>query len=574
MMQLSWIDEIRARYTGGEASMFILHGNVHDRIICKDEEGKEKKSYGLSEYLRKVFKGTKESVITFNAATGVEASGLARKFFETFDEPPTTLQCLSAIGDFISVREKVAVILEYAETLAPRGEVTMQMEADRATIIMLHRWSQLTPLIDKDNIIILVSETLSELSQKLVSNPRVAIIEIPMPDHDARREAVEMACTGLEASRAARYAEITSGLKSTQITAIVKSAESRKSVGLASDTEVEDLIRTRKREIIKNECFGLMEIVEPSLGFDSVGGIEEIKKILLSVASNMRDAKYYRVPMGILIAGAQGTGKSFLVKAFAKECGATMAIIRNFRGQYVGVTEANQERIIKVAKAIENLILVFDEADRILGNEEDGSGDPTSSRAKARWKEFMSDTSNRGKILFVLMSNRPDLIDVDLKRAGRIDVKIPLFYPQTVEEVEEVLTAIARTSEDAGRVICFTEEKSRNAYHKQVFPRMINFSNADIAEIHRQASILSEIVDVCYAGNTSIKTPLITVNHYIAALDDYFPTRDVYKIELMELLAVFEASSRKLLPEKYRDISAEDLTRNLERLQQIVGNKR
>ena len=53
----------------------------------------------------------------------------------------------------------------------------------------------------------------------------------------------------------------------------------------------------------------------------------------------------------------------------------------------------------------------------------------------ARIKEFMSDTSNRGRVLFVLMTNRPDKIDIDLKRAGRLDRKIPFFYAQTTGEV-------------------------------------------------------------------------------------------------------------------------------------------
>ena len=82
------------------------------------------------------------------------------------------------------------------------------------------------------------------------------------------------------------------------------------------------------------------------------------------------------------------------------------------------------------------------EGDRAFGNT-DGDGDGgTSSRVIARIKEFMSDTSNRGRILFLVMTNRPDKLDVDLKRAGRLDRKIPFLYSQTPEEVENIVIVL------------------------------------------------------------------------------------------------------------------------------------
>jgi SpoVK/Ycf46/Vps4 family AAA+-type ATPase len=67
-----------------------------------------------------------------------------------------------------------------------------------------------------------------------------------------------------------------------------------------------------------------------------------------------------------------------------------------------------------------------------------------SSRVLARIKKFMSDTSNRGRILSLVMTNRPDKLDVDLKRAGRLDRKIPFLYSQCAEEVEQVARAVSR----------------------------------------------------------------------------------------------------------------------------------
>src|SRR5262249_35231211 len=125
------------------------------------------------------------------------------------------------------------------------------------------------------------------------------------------------------------------------------------------------------------------------------------------------------------------------------ESGLTGIVLKNFRSKWVGATESNLERILSVVKGIGNVIVIIDEGDRSFGSGGEG-GDTdggTSSRVIARLKEFMSDTSNRGRVLSILMTNRPDKLDVDIKRAGRLDRKIPFLYPQTPEDVEAVLQA-------------------------------------------------------------------------------------------------------------------------------------
>ena len=145
--------------------------------------------------------------------------------------------------------------------------------------------------------------------------------------------------------------------------------------------------------------------------------------------------------MGMLFTGPMGTGKTFVAEAFARECGLTTIKLKNFRSKWVGATEGNLERILTVIQAIGQIVVIIDEGDRAFGSG-DGEGDGgTSSRVIARIKEFMSDTENRGRVLFILMTNRPDKLDVDIKRAGRLDRKIPFLYPQTAEEVERILQA-------------------------------------------------------------------------------------------------------------------------------------
>src|SRR6478672_1523667 len=204
--------------------------------------------------------------------------------------------------------------------------------------------------------------------------------------------------------------------------------------------------------------------------------MDEVKKDLLLVAKNIRDGEIARVPMGILFTGPMGTGKTFVAEAFAKECGLTTIKLKNFRSKWVGATEGNLEKILSVIKAIGQVIVIVDEGDRAFGNT-DGDGDGgTSSRVIARIKEFMSDTSNRGRILFLVMTNRPDKLDVDLKRAGRLDRKIPFLYVQTAEEVELVAKALLRKNK-VKTDVDFTA--IRDAFSRL----LVGYSNADIEAV-------------------------------------------------------------------------------------------
>jgi SpoVK/Ycf46/Vps4 family AAA+-type ATPase len=180
--------------------------------------------------------------------------------------------------------------------------------------------------------------------------------------------------------------------------------------------------------------------------------------------------------MGILFTGPMGTGKTFVAEAFAKECGLTTVKLKNFRSKWVGATEGNLEKILTVIQAIGQVVVIIDEGDRAFGNT-DGEGDGgTSSRVIARIKEFMSDTSNRGRILFLVMTNRPDRLDVDLKRAGRLDRKIPFLYSQTAEEVENVLRAQVRKNKIRTNV-------DFSSFRGEFSAKLVGYSNADVEAV-------------------------------------------------------------------------------------------
>ena len=263
--------------------------------------------------------------------------------------------------------------------------------------------------------------------------------------------------------------------------------------------------------------------------------------------------------MGMLFTGPMGTGKTFVAEAFAKECGLTTIKLKNFRSKWVGATEGNLEKILNVIHAIGQVVVIIDEGDRAFGNT-DGEGDGgTSSRVIARIKEFMSDTSNRGRILFLVMTNRPDKLDVDLKRAGRLDRKIPFLYSQTPEEVENIARALVRKN----------KVQDRRRLHRRSATRSRRSSSATATPTSRRS---------CSWPTTTPRARRrrrkCSEERFIRAAADYFPSRDVELLEYMELLAVFEASSRRLLPAKYANVTPEELDLRLRTLRATVGGRR
>ena len=165
-----------------------------------------------------------------------------------------------------------------------------------------------------------------------------------------------------------------------------------------------------------------------------VAGHEAAKKKLRDAAAALRAGRFDVVPMGYVICGPVGTGKTFLTTCFAGEVGIPAVMLKNFRSMWQGVTEANLERVLTLLKAMSPIAVVVDEADAQLGNRSNSGDSGVSNRVFAQIAQFMGNTEFRGKVIWFLLTCRPDLLPVDLKRQGRAEEHIALFYPDTDEE--------------------------------------------------------------------------------------------------------------------------------------------
>ena len=95
-------------------------------------------------------------------------------------------------------------------------------------------------------------------------------------------------------------------------------------------------------------------------------------------------------------------------------------------------------------RAMGPVVVVIDEADAALGNREGGGDSGTSSRVFSMIASQMGDTRYRGKLIWMLLTSRPDLLPIDLKRQGRAEVHLPLFSPRDDDEVAVMIKVMAR----------------------------------------------------------------------------------------------------------------------------------
>lgn len=559
-----WAQELRLRYVSGEASMFLLHGNVRDVYPWVEPDGTTR-YVPLREFLERFLGRTKDLVAYYNMSEGLEfpdrkVEGRFRTVVNAqrmlrgkglLDDWPRSLdQVLPTIeGVITDTTQRAAVVLDYLETIVPMADIGFMGDAEKANLIALQRWSSDPALLQSDNIVILVAESLSDVHRRVTASAQLVHVNVRLPDADARLSylrSLDHTGVGQEMPDES-LAKVTAGLSCVQIRGLFRRARQ------SGEPITFRTVSRRKKAIIEQECHGLVEFVDPDHDFSHVGGMDRLKRDLMRVASAIKAGQKNRVPMGALFVGPMGTGKTFMAEAFAAESGLTCIKFKNFREKWVGSTEGNLEKILQVVEGLGYVLLIIDEADRSMGSGGDSDGG-TSSRVISRLKEFMSDTKHRGRIVVIMMSNRPDKLDVDLKRPGRLDLKIPFFFPETAGERDLILKALIRKNklEFVDGVTTDTAASLTDGY-----------SGAEL-----EAVLLA-------AANRALDDDrdLISQDDLDVAAGDVIPSRDTRMLEYMEMLAVFESSSRAMLPERYRDLDTEAVHHRLDQLRVQLGRR-
>jgi len=372
----------------------------------------------------------------------------------------------------------------------------------------------------------MIDEKLADLSDRLTGNPHVATIEVPLPEEKAREAFVratttDRALTEFSDFDATELAKLTAGISQTDLNVLIQSArESGKRLDATA-------FRSLKKRLLERQCHGLLEFIEPKWTLDTVVGHEAAKARLREDAALLKRGALDSLPMGYLMCGPVGTGKSFLAQCVSGEIGVPCVMLKNFRSKYVGETEGNLERVLSVLRAMGPVVVVVDEADAALGSREAEGDSGTSSRVFAMIAAQMGDTRYRGRIIWMLLTARPDLLPIDIKRQGRAEVHIPLFYPTDEAEIRQMFVILAKK---LGSQLAVEDVPA--------IPQTGHLSGADIEGMVGRALRASIL-----AGANHVTREALAL-----VVSEFMPSTQGLERELQETAAILECTDRQFLP--------------------------
>src|SRR5215468_188708 len=451
----AWARTLRELYESNAANQFVIYGNTSDRMILP---GAPQRLGALPDFLLEVLLCRFDVVLSYDLGNGIRVEKGAEIFskWPGFQEsqkdwkaPRPAVETLTRYFRYCANLARlnqptvqVGCILKNADLLVPGFEGGLDYDLN-ALASLVRDWANDSLLANHQLATFLLTENLNDLHRLISANPRVAQVKIDLPDAAQLTDAFRLLASSFPvalgdlAGDCGAAAEQLAGSTLGALESVVKTKQHRKEKLLVDD------LAQLKKELVEKDTSGLIEFIETKRTLNDLYGLEKIKSWLRQDVELWRKNDTGALPKGYLLCGPVGTGKTFLVECLAGEAGVPIVKMKNFRDKWVGSSEGNLEKIFRLIHALGRCYVFIDEADQALGRRDASSGDSgVGGRIYSMFAEEMGSSTNRGRVIWVLASSRPDLIEVDLKRPGRIDVKIPLFPTTTPREGFHLISAL------------------------------------------------------------------------------------------------------------------------------------
>ena len=222
--------------------------------------------------------------------------------------------------------------------------------------------------------------------------------------------------------------------------------------------------------------------------FKDVAGVKEAKEELQEIVEFLKNPKKFldigaRIPKGVLLMGAPGTGKTLLARAVAGEAGVPFLHISGseFVELFVGVGASRVRSLFKEAKKAAPAIIFIDEIDAVGRHRGAGLGGGHDEREQTLNQILveMDGFEPHEKVIVIAASNRPDVLDPALLRPGRFDRRVILDLPD-INDREEILKIHARK-----------KPLEENVNLRNLAERTPGFSGADLQNLMNEAAIFA-----------------------------------------------------------------------------------
>src|SRR5215471_4663765 len=498
--------ELQADHKAGMANLFILHGNTSDYVehpltnltLREYLEQRLLRSHTVISYAPDqgiTFPGpeliARESRARFDRCLGIEPAAPAHNGTAAFNpfaalgaagggsfgaseeqplpsDAPSAMDLLIKVARVASTRDAdcpvravgsaanrreigahVAIIIERTDLVCPPEDKARLAPADRAMLSLLHRSGTDVEINRQENLVILLAPSLEEVHADLrLASSGIRTIEIGVPDLDQRLSFIARTLTAhdieLDGLTEVTLANQTAGLNRRHVEDIALRAAQ------AGGRLTMPMVKARKTELIKSEYAGILEVLDPDVTLDMVGGhelaLDYLKTWVVGIVQSGDPKKLARLTKGIMLAGPSGTGKTFLARALANAIGWNIVQWKadKLKDKWVGSSQQNLAKAMRGTEAMAPCLVFLDEVDQSVRRSEGGDSSGTEGDMFGAILEWLGEDSHKGQIIAVAATNRPDNLDAAFLRPGRFDVKIPLLVAQNDGERRDMLTRLVR----------------------------------------------------------------------------------------------------------------------------------
>jgi len=362
-------------------------------------------------------------------------------------------------------------------------------------------------------------------------------IEIGVPDRIGRKEILQIHTRGMPIEGAEEdrenlltdLANVTHGFVGADLAALAREAAMRTLRRYLPEIDLDEPIPSEileKMRVIPGDFKEALKEVEPSamrevlveiphVTWNDVGGLEDVKaKLKEAVEMPLKDPEAFKrmgitPPRGILLYGAPGTGKTLIAKAVATESESNFISIKGpeVMSKWVGESEKAVRMIFKKARQVAPCIVFLDEIDAIAHRRGGGEGDSgVTERVVNQLLTSMDGLESREGVLVMAATNRPDMVDPALLRAGRFDKLLLVPVPDEKTRLE-ILKVHTKAMPLDGDVIINDMAKEMEGY-----------TGADIEGMCREAALA--------ALRENRKAKKVSMRHFEEAKKSVHPSMD------------------------------------------------
>ncbi len=439
-------------------------------------------------------------------------------------------------------RAKVGLIINFLEQLAPNHPSLTSGANDESQrfLNLLNHWASDLDIRRRKQIILLVTQNTFDIHPSLTVNPEIPVVEMPFPDYTQRLKFIAhlhaispddapMRESLGDARAREEFARETAGLNLFGIHDIARQAATTQQEARG------ELLLNYRQESIKTFSHGVLEVGEPR-EVARMQGPGHVNRAIQDIADGLKQGDWRRIPRGVLLLGPAGTGKVFIAKLlagkaetafvqlrYASQVGEVAISVNGNEGSY----ERNLIAALSFIRGIAPVVVFIDEIEQAsphtsMQPEQGERGLPVSL------VNAMSDTSLRGKVLWVGATNRPDLMPAIFRRTGIFDHKLILLPPTPFERAAILkIFCEPRTQESIDYQSIIGDERTDGITARDLWLIMQRARNLALRN-NREQLIEADLRE---------------------AVNDFVPDHSREMQQFMGLLAMREANSRAMLPD-------------------------